>query len=299
MTWILLAALSALFLGIYDVSKKSSLDGNAVLPVLIACSLAGALLIAPAGVVTWVAPERAKALGVFVAPLSGHGHALVLLKAGIVTLSWVLTYFAMKHLPITLASPIRASAPLFVLLGAVLLFRERPTPLQWAGIAAVIACYWAFSLLGRAEGFHFGRNPWIWMLFAGTLVGAGSGLYDKHLLQSARLAPMAVQFWCAIYNVALQALLVAVAWWPRRRAYTPFVWRWSILAVGGLLLISDNLYFRALAVPLALISVVSMIRRSNVVVSFAVGSVAFREQNRRKKAFALAGMLVGLSLLLK
>ncbi|HEY3449645.1 MAG TPA: DMT family transporter [Myxococcales bacterium] len=298
MTWLPLAVLSALFLGLYDVAKKAALDGNAVLPVLFGCSLAGAALVLPAGIASWTAPGLAAQAGILVEPLTATGHLLVMAKACIVTTSWVLTYFAIKHLPISIASPLRASAPLFVVLGAVAAMGERPTGHQWLGIAVMLCAYWAFSALGREEGIHFTRNRWVGLLLLGTLVGAASGLYDKHLLQSARLPPMAVQFWFALYGAALQGLLVAVAWWPRRRAGTPFQWRWSIVAVGALLLVADAFYFRAVAAPLALISVVSLTRRSNVVVSFAVGGLAFREKNRLKKAGALAGLVVGVGLLL-
>ena len=150
------------------------------------------------------------------APLPWRAHLLVHAKAGIVTASWRLTFFAIKQLPLSIAAPVRATAPLFVLLGAVLLFGERPTALQWVGIGAIVASYFAFSVLGKAEGIHFGRDRWVWMLFAGMLVGACSGLYDKHLLQGAALPPMTLQLWFTLYNAALQGLLVAALWWPRR-----------------------------------------------------------------------------------
>lgn len=298
MTWLLLALLSALFLGLYDVAKKAALDGNAVLPVLFGCSLTGALLVLPAGLATWLFPDHAARLGLLVEPLTAGGHLLVAAKAVIVTTSWVLTYFAVKHLPISIAAPLRASAPLFVVLGAVAAMGERPSGRQWLGIAVMLCSYWAFSALGREEGIRFERNRWVWLLLAGTLVGAASGLYDKHVFQAARLPPLTVQFFFALYAAALQGLVVALAWWPRRAAGTPFRWRWSIVAVGALLLVADNLYFRAVATPAALISVVSLVRRSNVVVSFAVGGLAFREKNRLRKAGALAGLIVGIGLLL-
>ncbi len=67
----------------------------------------------------------------------------------------------------------------------------------------------------------------------------------------------------------------------------------------ALLLLADALYFRALAIPGALVSVVATVRRTNVVISFAIGGLAFRERYRSRKALALVGVLVGLFLLLK
>jgi drug/metabolite transporter (DMT)-like permease len=299
MSWLILSVLSALFLGLYDVAKKASVDDNAVLVVLFACSLAGVALVAPASVLTLLLPQTAARWGVAITPLSWVAHGLIVLKAAIVTLSWVLTFFALKALPISLAGPVRASAPIFTLFGAVAFFGERPNTHQWLGILLTLAAYWAFSVIGRAEGIHFGRNRWVWMLFAGTLVGAVSGLYDKQLLQSAQLPPVTLQFWFTAYNAVLQGLIVGVFWWPSRKRHAPFQWRWSILAVGALLLLADALYFRALAMPGALVSVVATLRRTNVVISFAVGGLAFHERFRRRKAIALLGVLAGLFLLLK
>jgi bacterial/archaeal transporter family protein len=299
MNWLLLSLLSALLLGFYEVSKKASVDGNAVIPVLFASSASGLVLLVPVILLSHYAPAAAARWGLALAPLSGAGHLLVFAKAIIVTLSWVLTYFALKHLPISLASPVRASAPLFTLVGALILFRERPSSTQWLGIACTLAAYWGFSLIGRMEGIRFERNRWIWYLFAGTLVGAASGLYDKHLLQAAHIAPMALQLWFTVYACLIQGIILVVAWWPRHHRTTPFTFRATIVLVALLLILADAVYFRALSTPGALVSIVATIRRSNVVISFAVGGFAFQERFRRRKALALVGILAGLALLMK
>lgn len=295
MSWVLLATLSAACLGLYEVSKKAAVNGNAVLPVLLATNIAGTLVVLPLLVLSWYSPEAAGSLAVV--PLSLGAHALILVKALIVTTSWVLGFFALKHLPISLASPIRASAPFLTLLGAVLLFAERPNLRQWCGIAIVLVAYWGFSVIGRVEGFGFATNRWVGLMVASTVVGAASGLYDKYLLAEQRLPPTTLQCWFTLYCTAIIGLVVLLFWALRRHESTAFEWRWTVLAVGVLLLLADNLYFRALSTEGALISVVSMIRRTNVVVSFALGSMAFRERLLRPKALALAGVVAGLWLL--
>ena len=294
----LLAIASALFLGIYEVAKKAAVDQNAVLPCLLAGSLSGLAVLLPLAALAHQFPNLATAFGACAQPLPPGGHLLVALKALLVTASWICTYFALKHLPLTLASPVRASAPLFTVLGAVAFFGESPTPRQWAGIGLVFLSYWGFSVLGRKEGIRFGRNPWIWALFLGTLLGAVSGLYDKHLLQSAKVPAGSLQFWFTLYNVILQTLLVAFLWWPSRKIHTPFRLRPSVFLVGVLLVLADAVYFRALATPGAMVAIVAMVRRSNVVVSFALGAFFFREQNRTRKLVPLLGVLAGLALLL-
>ena len=296
MSWIALALLSAFLLGFYDVAKKASVDGNALFGTLFLCSAGGAILVVPGLLLTQVSPDLAARLHMTVADLGMRGQFLVLVKTAIVTLSWTLSFLALKHLPLSIASPVRATAPLFAILGAVTLFGEVPTLRQGLGIALILASYWAFSVLGRREGIHFSRNRWIWVLLAATVVGSASSLWDKNLLQRQHLDPWAMQVWFSFYNALLQGAMWLA--FGRSERGLPFKFRWSMLAVGPLLLLADMAYFRGLAHPEALLSVVSSVRRTNVVVSFVLGSIAFHEKNRRHKAVALIGVVLGILLLI-
>ena len=122
--WIILALLSALCLGCYDISKKVSLKGNNVLAVLFLNTLFCSLLMSP--VIVGGAVKGAFGMG---NDLAAHG--LILIKALIVLTSWMLGYFSIKHLPLTIASPIAASRPVMVLVGAMVIFGERLNLWQW------------------------------------------------------------------------------------------------------------------------------------------------------------------------
>jgi len=295
MNWITLALLSALMLGVYDVGKKSAIDRNALFPTLFLCSISGCVLVVPPLLLTLWNPELAGRLGCAVEPLGVRGQFMILAKTAIVTSSWTLSFLALRSLPISIAAPIRATAPLFTLVGAVFLYGEMPTPRQWAGIVLILGSYWAFSVIGKAEGIHFRKSPWIWALLGATALGAVSSLWDKNLLQREHLPPWAMQVWFIIDNALLQAVLWACL---GRFDRTPFKFRPAALAVGPLLFLADAAYFRALAFPGTPVSIVSSIRRTNVVVSFLVGGLAFHEKNRRRKGVALLGVIAGLALLL-
>ncbi|NOU36666.1 MAG: EamA family transporter [Kiritimatiellaceae bacterium] len=295
--WIYLGLISSVLLGLYDVCKKHALNHNAVLPVLFLSTVAGFLPMPFFLTASRLAPEMMQQIHCYVPVATLFEHLHILLKAGIVSTSWVLAYFAMKHLPISLFSPIRASGPAWTLLGAVLLFHERPLPMQWAGIAVIFCSYYAFSLIGRKEGVVFHRSKWILYIFLATLIGSVSTLYDKYLIQQLGYTPMLVQFWFAFYNVMLIGLFTAIFWWPRRMEYTSFEWRWSIMLIGLLLISADFVYFNAVKNPDALIVILSLLRRSSVVISFAIGAFLFGDVNRRGKAWALAGVLAGVILI--
>lgn len=294
--WIVLGLISSLLLGFYDVCKKHSLNHNAVLPVLFISVLAGFVPMAALLVMSRLAPDALIETPFFVpvATLSTHVHILV--KSLIISGSWTLAYFAMKHLPISIISPIRASGPVWTLIGALLIFHERPEPMQWLGMGIVFASYYAFSLLGRQEGVHFHKSRWVLYIFLATVIGTFSTLYDKYLLQHLHYEPMLVQFWFSFYNVILLGIIALVL----GRSGTEkvhFKWRWSIPMIGILLAAADIAYFYSVYDPDALIVILSILRRSSVIISFLAGCFLFKDVNRRKKAWALAGVLAGVILI--
>lgn len=294
MHWIAASLVSALFLGIYDLCIKHAVRDNAVLPVLFFANLCSAII--------WVSLMAGHALrpaefpvALVVAPLTPLQHGQLLLKSTIVACSWVCSYFAVKHLPVSLAAPIRATGPVWTLLGALVVLAERPSGLEMLGVVITLASFVGLSLAGRREGIHFHRDPWIGWLLAGTLLGAVSGLYDKFLLGRAGFAVSTVQSWFSIY-LALLFLPLAIGWkfrwWQRKE----FHWRWSVVGVSLALLVADFVYFSALREPDALVSLVSSLRRGSTLVAFAGGIWLFREPNWRQKFPAVLGVLAGIVL---
>ena len=294
MHWIAASLLSALFLGCYDLGTKHAVRDNAVLPVLFFANVSSAAVWCTLLAVAAHAPGVLPA-ALLVAPLTGHQHLLLLGKSALVASSWICSYFAVKHLPVSLASPVRATGPMWTLLGAVLVLGERPSALEGLGVVITLASFLGLSIAGSREGIHFHRDKWIGFLVAGTMLGAVSGLYDKFLLGRVGFSAATVQCWFSIY-LALLFLPLAVGWklrlWPRH----VFHWRWSILVVSGALLVADFVYFDALRNPAALVSLVSSLRRGSTLVAFAGGLFLFGEVNSRQKFLAVLGVLTGIVL---
>ena len=290
--WLTLAFTSAALLGFYDAAKKQSLTGNAVLPVLLLNTLFSALFLLP----MIVSAECGFGWfdGTILAASSGtlRAHGLVLFKAVIVLTSWIFGYFAMKHLPITIVGPINATRPVMVLVGAMLIFGERLNACQWTGVVLTLLSLFLLSRSSRREGVDFRHNVWILCIAVAALAAVVSGLYDKYIM--ARLDPVFVQSWYNLYQFFMMAVLTAVVWWPKRHASAPFHWSWAIPLISVFLSLADFAYLMALRDPDAMISVVSMVRRGSVVVSFACGALLFRERNLRAKAVDLVLILVGM-----
>ena len=290
--WLSLAFASAALLGLYDAAKKKALTGNAVLPVLLLntffCSLffLPAILSAECGFGWFDGTVLESSCGTL------RAHGLVVLKSAIVLTSWIFGYFGMKHLPLTIVGPINATRPVLVLLGALLIFGERLNASQWAGVLLALVSLFLLGRSSRREGVDFAHNRWILCIAAAALTGAASGLYDKYIM--TRLDPVFVQSWYNLYQFLMMAIVVGILWWPRRGHSTPFRWSWAIPFISIFLSAADFAYLYALRDPDAMISVVSMIRRGSVVVSFLCGAALFHERNLRSKAVDLAFILVGM-----
>lgn len=285
--WLILAICSAVGLGFYDVMKKLSVRDNNVPMVLLFNTLFGTLLMMPV-IITGAAE------GNFGFDNSVMGHSMIVLKAVIVLSSWILGYFAIKHLPLTIQGPINASRPVMVLAGALVVFGERLNLLQWAGLLTGFASLFFISRIGSREGFSFRNSRWLWMSIGATILGAMSAIYDKYLLSLYR--PMEVQAWYSLYQLVIMTVIVAIL---SRSRFTggKFRWRWTIIGISIFLTAADLAYFYSLSLPGAMISVVSMIRRGSVIVSFAYGMIILKEKHIKAKLIDLGILLISLTLL--
>lgn len=310
--WLLLAFTSAALLGFYDVFKKQALKNNAVVPVLTLNTLFCSLIFLPFVVLS--AMGQISETSIFYVPVCGwEVHKYIVLKAVIVLSSWLCGYIAIKNLPLTIVGPINATRPVMALLGAIFVFGEHLNLYQWIGVLLAILSFFLLSRSGKKEGIDFRHNRWIVMAVLASAFGAVSGLYDKYLLAPVEsggvgLNRMVVQSYFTFYQFLMMCVVLYTIHRIRRSVveripagkpsrlsdYTPFHWHWAIPLISLFLSVADFAYFYALSLPAALISVVSMIRRSSVIVSFTVGALAFHEKNLRAKAVDLVLVLLSM-----
>lgn len=293
--WVGVAFLSALMLGLYDVAKKRSLMGNAVVAVLWFNTLISTLIFLP------VVFDSELSLGILentalsYEPETPFSHLLVAIKAVITLSSWLCGYYAMKHLPLSIVGPVNATRPVVVLVGAVLLFGERLNGWQWSGVLLTIASLYLLSLSSKKENVRFSSRHAVAM-FAAMLLGAVSGLFDKYIISQHSLDPMFVQSWFSIYQLAIMSLLLLLIWYPRRDV-DKFHWSWAIPLISIFVSMADFCYYHAIDMEGSMIAIISMIRRFSVVVSFICAALIFGEKNLRSKALDIVLILVGMILL--
>jgi hypothetical protein len=298
MEWLLLAFLSALLLGFYDVFKKKALSGNSVIPVLFLNTLFCSCIFLPFIILSATTDVLDNTI-FHVSSGGWEAHRYILLKSCVVLSSWICGYFAMKHLPLTIVGPINATRPVMVLVGAMLVFGEELNLYQWIGVLLAITSFYLLSRSGKKEGIDFKHNRWLLLLVLAALLGAVSGLYDKYLMAPVTaggvgLDKMMVQGWYNVYQCFMMGVVLLLTWYPARLHTTYFHWSWSIVGISVFLCMADFVYFYALSKPEAMISIVSMVRRGSVLVSFLFGAFVFHEKNLKGKAVDLALVLLSM-----
>ncbi|TWT91863.1 EamA family transporter [Neorhodopirellula pilleata] len=309
-----LTIISASLLGLYDVVKKISVRGNAVPLVLLISVSIGAIIWAV--LLGWQRLFGVEYIArwLVVDPLDRNEHLMLAGKAVLVGTSWTMAFHALKELPLSIAAPIRSTSPLWTLAMAVGWLGERPSPRQWLGIVVVLVFFWGLSIVGQKEGIRFTTNRAVFVMIGATILGAISSIYDKILLQRYGFGPATVQAWFSFYLVPVMIPMAGWWWNDRRRERAgrkstqpigttvktpaPFHFRYSILLISPVLLAADMAYFTALADPDALVSIVSSLRRTSVMVTILLGSRMIGEVNLKSKAICVAGILIGVLLLM-
>ncbi len=272
-----MALASAVLLGVYDVAKKSALKRNGVYFILLLATALSALFVSP-----------------FLTLGNGPDHLRLIFKAVLVTASWVSGMIALQLLPITTVSTFKTSRPMFVVLFSILLFGERLNWQQWLGVAAVLLSLWLLSVNSEREGISFKGNKGFWALVVSIFTGVASALWDKHIMSG--MQPLFVQSWTNIYITLLLALIMLLR--RCKGISEPVRWDWTIVLIALLITGADMLYFFSLKEDGALLSVISLIRRCSVIITFALGAALFKEKRIAQKAGVLLLMLAGVTVLM-
>lgn len=297
--WVILAFLSALCLGAYDISKKIALRDSRVVNVLTLSILFSSLLLSLPLALSRLCPEVMSDTPFYVPQLDLQGHLLTWLKSCIVLSSWIFAYISLKHLPLSVVSPMQATRPMWTLVGALLIFGERLNGWQWTGILLAIGSIFVFSFRNKSAGPAWSPAQYRYYiaLALAILIGSCSGLYDKYLMR--HYDHNAVQVYYTFYQAVLMGIVWSIDRLRRRgdRQTAGPADRLALLPIvliSIFLVISDNVYMLALRDPDSLIAVVSTIRRGGTVIGFAYGLIFLHEPEPKKKIACMAGIMAGL-----
>jgi len=295
MTWIALGLLAGLVLGTYDFLTKLALREKTVLEVVLWSSVLGALIWTPFFFVPEARADVFRHLGLYPARLTGAQQIVLLPKSMMMVVTWILSYYAVKSLPLSISAGVRASGPLWTAVGAILFLSEQLSWWQWLGLAVSMGSYYLFSLIGQKEGISFKRNLWVLCMLAATLLSSANALYDKHILATLQMDLAAVQAYSALQRGGI-ALLVLPWIFGTLELRSLFTRNWAVPAIAVAYVLAEFIYLAAVQTEGALISVISVLRRTNLVMVFVLSAIFLIERFIRQKMLAISGVLLGIVL---
>ena len=294
--WVVLSLISAFLLGFYDIFKKQTVVNNAIIPVLFYSTLVSGLLFLPFVLLSHFKPYIFTGdfmSKLYIEPLTARQHLLIMGKTALILCSWMFSYSAMKHLPITVVGPVNQLRPAITVILMFCVFHESLTWLQGTGVVLAIISFYFMNRSGKLEGINFKSNKWVYMLLGSAILVALSGVYDKFLLSKENISPSTIQAWYTIYDFLMMAVLFFI-WLPKRKEQ-PFEWRWGIVAMAIFVTVADVIYLTGLKQDAAVIVIIPLILYGvRLIVSFVYGIFGFKEQNIRSKIIPLLMVLAAL-----
>ncbi len=278
--WLLFALLSGIILGFFDIFKKMATQKLSVINVLSFYSLLSFLLLAY---------DYKNAFSI-----DFQWFPIIVLKSVIIYFCWILGFVAFKYLPISLVSPLKTLTPLFTLIFGVLLLGESLSFLQVLGFAIILGAYYFIGKSGTHDLLAFLKNKYLYLMLLSAFLSALSGLIDKVALRHINAGQM--QFWFMFLLTIFYTLTFFITSYRKQQRFVPG-FHYTILLTSLAIVLSDRLYFMAVAMPQSQISVIMPIRFVSVFVSVILGGYIFKESHLRGKLIGTCNMLIGVILI--
>ena len=264
--WMWLVLLYGLIKGAREIVKKKSLQYSSVAEVLFFYTLFAFLM---------VLPDCKNAMGISV-----HMLGWIFLKSLIIFCAWILSFKAIKKMPISLYGVLDLSRVLFAtLLGSVVLNEVMSTN-QIIGLILVAMGLLLLKVhipLKKTDKDEKDKVKPIIVIFSllSCMLNALSGLLDKILMRDLNSSQL--QFFYMLFLVLLYGLYMWIGKEEvnlKKAVKNPWIWLLALLFV-----IADRALFLANADPESKITIMTLIKQSGCVVTLAAGKWIYHEKH--------------------
>lgn len=277
--WLWMTLISGILLGFYDICTKKALREIPLLNVLAFYSITNLVL---------VAFEFNNAINVDLSSI-----ILIFAKSVIIFFAWLLSFIAIRGLPISIISPFGTLTPVFTILFGVLILNERIIFLQALGIIIMLIVYYFIGKIGAVEIKGLFKNKYLYLMIASTFLSSISAIIDKFALRTIDAGQM--QFWFSLF-VSLLYTLAFIFNRTRNGDRQPVKFNLFIILMSIFLVLSDRIYFSAVKIPSSEISVIMPVRRISIFVSAIIGGLIFKEKSLKKKFVCACLLILGIAL---
>lgn len=285
--WIWLVLLYGVLKGAREICKKKA---------LLTCTSTEVLLIYTAISFLLVCPDAKNAMG-----MEPVFYIFTALKAFVIFLAWILSFKAIKSLPLSFYGVLDLSRVLFATLLGLVVLNEKMTVFNIAGLILVslgllMLKFNPLSLLTKNKSNIGGAEklPPIAVIaaLASCMLNSISGLSDKILtkyITSSQLQFWYMLFLCAFYII--YAFITRAEVDVEKAVKCKWIWILAIMFV-----IADRSLFIANSMEGSQITVMTLLKQAGVIITILGGKFVFKEKNIGYKLLCAAVMIVGIVL---
>ncbi len=276
MEWILLTLLYGVIKGARDVVKKESLKKSTVVEVLFFYTLFAFIFCIPA--------SRD------IASINPKFLPLIFVKALVIFIAWILSFKAIKDLPLSIYGILDLSRVLFATLLGFLVLHEACTFNQIIGLVLVAGGLLLLKFGGFGKQKENVKPKVVLLALLSCLLNAVSGFLDKVLTKDVTASQL--QFYYMLFLVLLYFgyMLFSKTKVDVKGAVKNY-WIW-ILAL--LFVVADKALFMANAIPESKVTVMTLIKQSGCVVSLIAGKFLYHEKNMVHKFVCTVIIIAGI-----
>lgn len=290
-TWVLLGVASGFIFGVADVFTKSALNGRRVQNVVLGAFVWAALFWIPVLLLA-----RFDMLPITMEDRIFHqaslNHVLLVVKALSLVISSTASFMAVQVLPITISSGIRSSGPLFVFIGSLILLGSVPSHLQLIGLAMGLVSLLIYSWPTETVLEQKTRPAFVMLMLLAVVLAAASLVIDKYLISEHGMNSRSIQFLTDVYRMFFAVIVFTMVF--RIRLTLNDLLAPSIILAGLLMSFGELIYFFGVEEEASVISVLSLLRKFSLVVTFAFGFFYFREVGLMRKSIGLSLLVASL-----
>lgn len=278
MDWILLTLLYGVLKGVRDVVKKESLKKSTVVEVLFFYTLFAFLFCIPAS----------KDIG----GIDVRFLPLIFVKAFVIFIAWILSFKAIKDLPLSVYGILDLSRVLFATVLGLVVLKEPSTLNQIIGLVLVSGglLLLRFGGVGKGREKENVKPVMVALALLSCGLNAISGFLDKVLTKDVTASQL--QFYYMLFLTLLYLIYMLFSKTKVDvKGSVKNYWIW-ILAI--LFVIADKSLFLANAVPDSKITIMTLIKQAGCVVSLAAGKFLYHEKNMLHKCICTAIIVAGI-----
>lgn len=278
MLWIWLVLLYGVLKGAREIVKKKSMEKNTILEVLFVYTLLSFLMVAPgapqAGGVEWTT------------------MFWIAVKSFVIFVAWMLSFKAIKKMPISLYGLLDLSRVIFSTLMGVILLHEVLNIPQIIGLLLVCTglLLYRYKKKGKDEATEKVDTKIVLCALLSCVLNGVSGTMDKILMQA--VSSTQLQFWYMLFLVLFYGLYIVLS---KTKIHLVsalknyWIWILSIMFVIG-----DKALFIANQSPDSRVTIMTLLKQVGCIVTILAGKFVFKEKNIGYKLFCAGVIIAGI-----